>query len=115
VNNNDPTGLDAVLNRDGVTYHFVVRPELTLRNLAGTHVTHRNPRFTEQCATGGQFLTGTNIQGRVHDAPATRTWSQGNSVSRNTPRGALIARGWENGAYPTDPPAIMAKTKFQIT
>jgi RHS repeat-associated protein len=111
VNKNDPTGLDAILNGDGTTYHFIVRPELSLRNLAGTQVTHQNPRFSEQCATGGQFLTGTNIHGRIHDAPATRTWSQGNAVSRNTPRGTLIARGWEHGAYPNRPAGDYGKNE----
>ena len=109
VDGSDPLGLDAVLNSDGQMYHFVLRPELIVRNLVGTHITNQNPRFTEQCATGGQFLTGTNIQGRIHDAPATRTWTRGAAVNRNTPIGTLVARGWENGAYPNRAPNEYAK------
>ena len=47
-----------------------------------------------------QFLTGTLVRGAVHDAPAARSWVQGEAVGRNTSPGTLIARGWENDRYP---------------
>jgi hypothetical protein len=100
VNRNDPTGLDAVANSDG-TYHFILRGHLTVSDFYGAHITNSNPRFSEQWATGGQFLAGTVVRGAVHDAPATRTWVQGDAVGRSTTPGTLIARGWdENGHYP---------------
>ena len=50
VDRSDPTGLDSVSNKDG-TYHFVIRNDLVRQNLAGTHVTNPNPRYTEQCSS----------------------------------------------------------------
>ena len=34
-------------------------------------------RFTQQCATGGQFLAGGFVHGAIHDVPSTGTWRQG--------------------------------------
>jgi len=100
VNLWDPDGLDAV-PAPGGGYNFVVRPGLNLKNLAGSSITHPNDRFSGQCATGAQFLTGTNVNGRIHDAPSTRTWRPGEPVGKGMRPGTMVATGWENGRYPS--------------
>jgi RHS repeat-associated protein len=104
----DPMGLDAVDNGDG-TFHFVVRSDLNLNNLRGTHITHPIKGYTEQCPTSAQFLTGTVKGGKLYDAPRTSTWTRGEAVGPNTKPGTMIARGWEfkdgKWGYPSKPPA----------
>jgi RHS repeat-associated protein len=104
VNLWDPDGLDAV-PAPGGGYNFVVRPGLNLKNLAGSSITHPNDRFSGQCATGAQFLTGTNVNGRIHDAPSTRTWRPGEPVGKGMRPGTMVATGWDNGRYPSAPPS----------
>lgn len=57
-----------------------------------------------QCATGGQFMCGGMVNGSYHDVPSTPTWFQGASVTSATPRGTLVATGWQNGGYPSETP-----------
>jgi RHS repeat-associated protein len=104
VNLWDPYGMDAVPARGG-GYNFIVRPGLNLKNLAGSSITHPNDRFSGQCATGAQFLTGTNVKGRIHDAPSTRTWRPGEPVGTGMRPGTMVATGWDNGRYPSAPPS----------
>ena len=105
INAMDPFGLDAV-PAPGGGYNFVVRPDLNLGNLAGASVTNTNPRFSGQCATGAQFLAGTNVNGSIHDAPSTSTWRPGEPVSGgNLKPGTMVATGWQNGGYPSLPPS----------
>jgi RHS repeat-associated protein len=108
VNLWDPDGLDAV-PAPGGGYNFVVRPGLNLKNLAGSSITHPNDRFSGQCATGAQFLTGTNVNGRIHDAPSTRTWRPGEPVGKGMRPGTMVATGWENGRYPSRAASSYAK------
>ncbi len=98
----DPFGMDAV-PAPGGGYYFVVRPNLNLNNLAGSTITNMNPNYSGQCATGAQFLTGTVVNGQVHDAPSTSTWQPGDPVGPNTPRGTMIATGWSGNTYPSRP------------
>ena len=70
VNGVDPDGLDWV-PAPGGGYNFVVR-DLNLKNLAGSSITNSNANYSCQCAAGAQFLTGTVVNGVVHDAPSTR-------------------------------------------
>ena len=58
-----------------------------------------------QCAGAAQHLAGTRAaDGQVHDVPPTRSgfgWHQGSAVTKDTPDGTLIARGWnKDGTYP---------------
>lgn len=99
----DPYGADAVPAAGG-GYNFVARPDVNLANFEGSSITNPNPNYTGQCATGAQYLTGTNVNGELHDAPPTRTWRPGNPVGPNTPIGTMIASGWtEEGGYPNTP------------
>ena len=105
INLVDPDGLDAV-PAPGGGYNFVVRPDLNLGNLAGSSITNTNPRFSGQCATGAQFLVGTNVNGAIHDAPSTSTWRAGEPVSGgNLKPGTMVAAGWQDGGYPSLPPS----------
>jgi RHS repeat-associated protein len=105
---NDPIDLIDLFGMDAVPapgggYNFVVRLDLNLNNLAGSSITNMNPNYSGQCATGAQFLTGTVVNGQVHDAPSTSTWRPGNPVGRNTPKGTMIATGWSGNTYPSRP------------
>jgi hypothetical protein len=77
--------------------------------LAGATITNQNLRVSGQCAAGAQFLTGTYVNGVLHDAPATKiddrpNWRQGVPVlGGNLKKGTLIATGWQNGYYPSLP------------
>jgi hypothetical protein len=102
INLIDPDGLDAV-PAPGGGYNFVVRPYLNLGNLTGSTITNMNTHYSGQCATGAQFLAGTNVNGTIHDAPSTSTWRPGDPVGPNTPIGTMVATGWQNGAYPSAP------------
>jgi hypothetical protein len=84
-------------------YYYVIRSSLVIDELIGKSITHPNPRFSGQCATGGQFLAGTEMSGRIYDVPSASTWHQGQLVNDSTPHGTLIARGWQDGAYPNKP------------
>jgi hypothetical protein len=84
-------------------YYYVIRSSLVIGELKGKSITNPNPRFNGQCATGGQFLAGTEMPGRIYDVPSTSTWHQGPLVNESTPHGTLIARGWQDGAYPNKP------------
>jgi RHS repeat-associated protein len=98
----DPTGLDA-FPASGGGYNFGIRTGLDPANFIGSRIRNPNPRLDGQCATGAQYLAGTSINGRVHDAPRTRTWRPGEAVGPNTRPGTMIATGWVDGRYPNDP------------
>jgi len=85
------------------SYYYLIRESLVIDKLIGSSITHPNPRFSGQCATGGQFLAGTEMSGIIYDVPSTRTWHQGQLVNESTRYGTLIARGWQDGAYPNRP------------
>ena len=104
----DPDGMDAV-PASGGGYNFVVRPDLNLGNLAGSSITNTNGNYSGQCATGAQLLTGTNVNGTIHDAPSTSTWRPGEPVSGGKLKpGTMVATGWQNGGYPSAPPGAYA-------
>jgi len=104
----DPDGLDAIPSPNG-TNIFVVNPNNfgagSLNQLAaqlqGQFVQHPNERFSGQCATGAQYLTGTKVGNGFRDAPSTTSWQQGRSIDSTTLPGAMIASGWNSqGRYP---------------
>ena len=111
----DPMGLDAVPNGDG-TYHFVLRSDVIVPDIIGGYVVdaHRN---CLQCAGAGQFLTGTRTaDGKLHDAPPARHggWKQGAPLTKETPDGTMVARGWKNGTYPNEGPEEAKKNGSKI-
>ncbi|MEI8311571.1 MAG: RHS repeat-associated core domain-containing protein, partial [Verrucomicrobiota bacterium] len=106
VNLIDPDGMDPMLAPGG-GYYFVVRPDLNLKYLTGWSVMNlRHPNYTGECLSGAQFVTGTIVKGVIHDSPASKVngvynLHQGPAVDENTPKYVMIARGWENGIYPS--------------
>lgn len=67
------------------------------------YVINKSDGSLRQCAGAAQFLTGTRTHdGMLHDAPSARHngWTQGARLTKETPNGTLVARRWENGAYP---------------
>jgi len=107
----DPEGLDAVPVGGG-DYKFVVNPanfgQSSLGGVQGMvkgkFVANPNPNYTGQCAVGAQYLTGTKVNGQMHDAPSTTTWSKGPEMSPQTQPGTMVAWGWDaNGKYPSTP------------
>jgi RHS repeat-associated protein len=103
----DPLGLDAVPNTRR-TNIFVVNPnnfgvetlEELARNMVGNFVQHPNSNLSGQCAVGAQYLSGTKIDGRIHDSPSTTTWREGRQVDGSTLPGTMAAYGWVDGRYP---------------
>jgi RHS repeat-associated protein len=108
INELDPDGMDAVALGHG-WYYFVMHDNHRMDALNLHFINNKNSDYSEQCATGAQFLTGTFINGNFHDAPSTRTWRQGNPVGPNTPLGTMIATGWIDGRYPSAPPSAYAE------
>ena len=76
-----------------------------VKDINGKFVKHPKPNLSGQCAVGAQLLTGEKGKdGKMHDAPSTKTWNEGRPVDNNTPPGVMIARGWDsNGKYPGTP------------
>ncbi len=103
TNASDPDGTDAIAQHDG-GYIYVLRSGLNPKILAGNGgnwIYNSEARFTQQCATGGQFLAGGFVHGAIHDVPSTGTWRQGLAVGADTRWGTLIATGWNSdGSYP---------------
>jgi RHS repeat-associated protein len=100
----DPMGLDAVPNGDG-TYHFVLRSDVVMSNIIGGYVINKFDGTERQCAGAAQFLTGTRTaDGTMHDAPraGNHGWTQGSRLTKETPDGTMVARGWKNGFYPNE-------------
>jgi YD repeat-containing protein len=112
----DPEGLDAE-DAGGGNYRFVVNPAnfkvssfADVQNMVdGQFVAHPKSNYTGQCAVGAQYLTGTKVDGKMHDSPATKingtpNWTKGAAVSDKTKPGTMVAWGWdENGNYPNQP------------
>jgi len=71
------------------------------KQVTGQFVSNPIPGFTGQCATGAQYLTGTMVNGKIHDSPSTPTWTKGAALSDITKPGTMVAWGWDkNGKYP---------------
>lgn len=108
VNFIDPNGFDAVPTGDG-GYNFQVNPSNYDLNSLGDvfklmnnrYVNH--PKYTGQCATGAQAMTGApGSDGLWRDAaPGSLTnWYQGPSVGSGSVKpGTMIATGWPSGHY----------------
>jgi RHS repeat-associated protein len=111
----DPMGLDAVPNGDGA-YHFVLRSDVIVPNIIGGYVVDAHSNCL-QCAGAAQFLTGTRTaDGKLHDAPPARHggWKQGAPLTKETPDGTMVARGWKNGTYPNEGPEEAKKNGSKI-
>src|SRR4029077_2120194 len=54
--------------------------------------------------------------GTLHDAPraGNHGWSQGVSLTKETPDGTMVARGWKNAFYPNESPEEAAKNGSKI-
>jgi RHS repeat-associated protein len=112
----DPMGLDAIPNGDG-TYHFVLRSDIVVSNTIGGYVVNKSDGIARQCAGAAQFLTGTRMaDGTLHDAPraGNHGWSQGGPLTKETPDGTMVARGWKNGFYPNESPEQAEKNGSKI-
>ncbi len=112
----DPMGLDGISNGDG-TYHFVIRSDVVVPNIIGSYVVNKTDGTTRQCAGAAQFLTGTRTaDGTLHDAPSARHngWTQGAPLTKETPNGTMVARGWKNGVYPNESPEQAEKNGSKI-
>src|SRR2546423_2813519 len=112
----DPMGLDGIPNGDG-TYHFVLRSDVVVPNIIGSYVVNKSDGIARQCAGAAQFLTGTRMaDGTLHDAPTARRdgWTQGPALTKETPNGTMVARGWKNGTYPNESPEQAKKNGSKI-
>ena len=112
----DPMGLDGIPNGDG-TYHFVLRSDVVVPNIIGSYVVNKSDGIARQCAGAAQFLTGTRMaDGTLHDAPTARHdgWTQGPALTKETPNGTMVARGWKNGTYPNESPEQAKKNGSKI-
>jgi RHS repeat-associated protein len=98
VNVVDKLGRDAVHIGSG-WYIFIMRSDLSFDSLKGGRITHENENWSCECATGAQWLSGTQKSDGVHDAPSTSTWRKGAPVSISTAPGTMIATGWVGDRY----------------
>lgn len=111
VNLVDPDGRDAVPVEKGV-YKFQVNPthfgvgslNEVFEIMNGLHVNHPVEKYSGQCATGAQAMTGSyGSDGLWRDAaPNSKTsWFKGPSVAApgEVERGTMIATGWFDGLY----------------
>jgi RHS repeat-associated protein len=111
----DPMGLDAEPNGDG-TYHYVLRTDIVVHDIVGRYVVDSHGNM-KQCAGAAQFLTGTRtVDGKLHDAPQAKNggWHQGAPLTKKTPDGTMVARGWKNGLYPNESPQEAEKNGSKI-
>jgi hypothetical protein len=109
-------GLDGIPNGDG-TYHFVIRSDVVVSDIIGGYVINKLTGTARQCAGAAQFLTGTRTaDGVLHDAPraGNHGWSQGAQLTKETPNGTMVARGWKNGNYPNESPQEAEKNGSKI-
>ena len=109
VNNVDPLGLDA--EAAGGAYNFQVNPshfgaktlQGVFNGMNGKYVNHPNPKYSGQCATGAQAMTGApGKDGLWRDAaPGSKdNWYQGPSVESGAVKpGTMIGYNWPGGHY----------------
>ncbi len=111
----DPMGLDGVSNGDG-TYRFEIRREIIIPSIIGGHVVNSKGNAL-QCAGAAQFLTGTRTtDGTLHDGPPAKNhgWTQGAPLTKQTPIGTMVARGWKDGFYPNENPKQAAENGSKV-